>query len=129
MVVLQAVASGFLGESSFRDGLASAALGLGSHFLIAFGAATVYYLASRKLKFLLQWAIVCGLLYGVAIYLVYEWGCGSVVGRAFQILIPAIGGHNRIGCAYALHRIAHLARHPWVLERAQPLKNNFLSMR
>lgn len=68
-VVLQAVASGFLGESSFRDGLASAALGLGSHFLIAFGAATVYYLASRKLKFLLQWPIVCGLLYGVAIYL------------------------------------------------------------
>ena len=43
VVVLQAVASGFLGESSFRDGLASAALGLGSHFLIAFGAATVYY--------------------------------------------------------------------------------------
>lgn len=69
MVVLQAVASGFLGESSFRDGLASAALGLGSHFLIAFGAAAVYYAASRRLKFLVQRAIVCGLLYGVAIYL------------------------------------------------------------
>jgi hypothetical protein len=69
IVVLQAVASGFLGESSFRDGLASAALGLGSHFLIAFGAATVYYMASRKLKFLLQRPIVGGLLYGVAIYL------------------------------------------------------------
>jgi hypothetical protein len=69
IVVLQAVASGFLGESSFRDGLASAALGLGSHFLIAFGAATVYYMASRKLKFLLQRPIVCGLFYGMAIYL------------------------------------------------------------
>jgi hypothetical protein len=69
IVVLQAVASGFLGESSFRDGLPSAALGFGSHFLIAFGAATVYYMASRKLKFLLQRPIVCGLLYGVAIYL------------------------------------------------------------
>jgi hypothetical protein len=69
MVVLQAVASGFLGESSFRDGLASAALGFGSHFLIAFGAAAVYYAASRRLKFLVQRAIICGLLYGVAIYL------------------------------------------------------------
>ncbi len=67
--VLQAVATGFLGASSFRHGLASAALGLGSHFLIAFGAAAVYYAASRKLKSLLQRPIVCGLLYGVGIYL------------------------------------------------------------
>jgi hypothetical protein len=69
MVVLQGVASGFLGESSFRDGSSSAALGLASHFLIAFGAAAVYYAASWKLKFLVQRPIVCGLLYGVAIYL------------------------------------------------------------
>jgi len=69
MIVLQAVASGVLGESSFRDGSSSAALGLMSHFLIAFGAAAVYYAASRKLKFLVQRAIVCGPLYGVAIYL------------------------------------------------------------
>jgi hypothetical protein len=69
VVVLQGVASGFLGESSFRDGLASEALGLGSHFLISFGAATVYYMASRKQKFLLERPIVGGLLYGIAIYL------------------------------------------------------------
>ncbi len=69
IVVLQAVASGILGASSFRDGLSSAALGLGSHFLIAFGAAAVYYAVSRKLQILVQHAIVCGLLYGVAIYL------------------------------------------------------------
>jgi hypothetical protein len=69
MIVLQGVASGLLGASSFRDGFSSAALGLASHFLIAFGAAAVYYAASRKLKFLVQRPIVCGLLYGVAIYL------------------------------------------------------------
>jgi hypothetical protein len=68
IVVLQAVASGFLGESSFRDGLGSAALGLGSHFLIALGSATIYSMASRKLKFLLERPIVGGLLYGIAIY-------------------------------------------------------------
>ncbi len=69
VIVLQAVASGILGESSFRDGSSSAALGLLSHFVIAFGAAAVFYLASRKLRFLLERPIVCGLLYGVAIYL------------------------------------------------------------
>jgi hypothetical protein len=67
--VLQAVASGILGPNSFKGGLASAALGLPLHFLIAFGAAAVYHAASRKLTFLLQRAILCGLLYGIAIYL------------------------------------------------------------
>jgi len=32
-------------------------------------AAAVYYLASRKLKFLVERAIVCGSVYGVAVYL------------------------------------------------------------
>jgi hypothetical protein len=67
--VLHGIATGFLGASSFRDGFASAALGLGLHFLIAFGAAAVYYVASRKLGILLERPILCGLLYGVAIYL------------------------------------------------------------
>jgi uncharacterized membrane protein YagU involved in acid resistance len=73
IIVLQAVASGWLGEPSFKDGLPAAGLGLVSHFLIAFGAATIYYLASRKLRFLLQKPIVSGLLYGVAIYLFMNW--------------------------------------------------------
>jgi hypothetical protein len=67
--ILQFIASGILGASSFRDGLASAALGAGSHFVIAFGAAGVYYMASRKFNFLIQQAVVCGMLYGVAVYL------------------------------------------------------------
>jgi uncharacterized membrane protein YagU involved in acid resistance len=39
------------------------------HFVIAFGAATVYYLASRKLKFLIRRAVLFGMLYGAAVYL------------------------------------------------------------
>ncbi|MDQ1404891.1 MAG: hypothetical protein QOG55_520 [Acidobacteriaceae bacterium] len=67
---LQSVASGLLGPNSYKGGLRTAALGLVLHFFIAFVACAVYYLASRKLQFLLRWAIVCGLLYGVAVYLV-----------------------------------------------------------
>jgi len=67
--ILQSVASGALGASAFKGGWGTAILGAVFHFLIAFVAATIYFLASRKLKFLVQWAVVCGLLYGVLIYL------------------------------------------------------------
>ncbi|HXG64441.1 MAG TPA: hypothetical protein VNO70_04995, partial [Blastocatellia bacterium] len=61
--------SGLLGADSYRGGPATAALGAVLHFLIAFVAAAVYYAASRKLKFLARQALVCGPLYGIAVYL------------------------------------------------------------
>ena len=66
--LLQGIAGGLLGMSSFRGGLATAALGLFFHFLIATTAAAVFYLACRKLKFLVKHAIPSGLLYGVVVY-------------------------------------------------------------
>ncbi|MBI3474417.1 MAG: hypothetical protein HY010_01700 [Acidobacteria bacterium] len=66
--VAQAVASGVLGAKSFTGGWQSAALGVLLHFTIAFGAATVFYLASRKLRFLVERPVVCGLIYGAMVY-------------------------------------------------------------
>lgn len=66
--ILQSIASGLLGARSYEGGAGTAVLGFVLHFVIAFGAATVYYLASRKLPFLLQQAAVCGLLYGIVVY-------------------------------------------------------------
>ena len=37
--------------------------------MIATGAAAVFYLASRKLRFLIEWPVVMGLLYGILVYL------------------------------------------------------------
>ena len=68
--VLQGISSGLLGADSYKGGFRTAALGAVLHFFIAFVACTVYYSASRKLEFLVHRAIVCGLLYGVAVYLV-----------------------------------------------------------
>jgi hypothetical protein len=65
---LQVIATGLLGPASYDHGLASAGLGLAAHFLITFTAAALFYAASRKLPFLTQHAIICGLAYGVAIY-------------------------------------------------------------
>jgi hypothetical protein len=68
MRLLQGIASGLLGPSAFEDGLATALLGLVCHFVIAFGAATLFFFASRSVGFLIQHAVVSGVLYGVAVY-------------------------------------------------------------
>lgn len=65
---LQSVASGLLGPGSFEGGGGTAALGLLLHFVIAFTAATVFYLASRKIRFLVEQPFLAGPLYGIAVY-------------------------------------------------------------
>lgn len=71
--LLQAIASGLLGPQAFHSGWLTAALGLAFHFFIGFSAATVFYLASRKLQFLTDRAILSGIAYGVAVYIVMYW--------------------------------------------------------
>src|SRR5260221_14641346 len=67
--VLYSVASGLIGrEASNSGGIKTAILGLFCHFAVAFIWASVYFLASRVLKFMVRNAVVCGLLYGVIIY-------------------------------------------------------------
>jgi len=68
MRLLQGIASGLLGPRAFSGGLTTALLGLLCHFLIAFGAAAVYLVASRALGFLIEHAVISGFLYGVAVY-------------------------------------------------------------
>ena len=67
--ILQSVASGALGARAFTGGIKTAVLGLAFHFLIAFTAAAVYYLVSRQVRFLITQAIICGVVYGLGIYL------------------------------------------------------------
>jgi hypothetical protein len=64
----QSIASGVLGSDSFKGGWKTAAIGVLLHFFIAFCAAAIYYAASRKLKLLLRWAPIAGILYGAAIF-------------------------------------------------------------
>ena len=65
--IMQSIAAGLLGRDAYQGGTATATLGVTLHFLIAFTAATVYYLASRKLAFLRARPFLSG-LYGVAVY-------------------------------------------------------------
>ena len=68
--LMQFIASGLLGKSAFQGGLATAALGLALHFVIAFGLVTVFYFASRKLAFLRQRPVPSGIAYGLIVFAV-----------------------------------------------------------
>ncbi len=68
MRLLQGVAAGVLGPKSFQGGVATAVLGLALHFVIAFGAAAVYFAASRGMRVLVEQAALFGPLYGIAVY-------------------------------------------------------------
>ncbi|MGC2109304.1 MAG: hypothetical protein WA655_07285 [Candidatus Korobacteraceae bacterium] len=69
ILIPQTIASGILGRNSYDGGARTAVLGVVLHFVIAFGAATVYYLASRQLPFLVHRVILSGLIYGALVYL------------------------------------------------------------
>jgi uncharacterized membrane protein YagU involved in acid resistance len=68
-VILQAVAAGLLGPAAFQGGAATAAAGLGLHFLIAFGMAGVYWLACRRWPALVVRPVAAGLAYGALTWL------------------------------------------------------------
>jgi uncharacterized membrane protein YagU involved in acid resistance len=68
--LLQTIASGALGASSFRHGKKTAVLGLFFHFLIAFSAAFAYYAISRELTALVDSPLFSGVVYGSAVHLV-----------------------------------------------------------
>jgi hypothetical protein len=67
--LLHFVASGLLGQAAFTGGAKTAIIGLALHFLIATVATVLFYLASRKLLFLIEHPINFGLLYGIVVYL------------------------------------------------------------
>ncbi len=72
MVIVQFTASGLLGKQAFMGGFATAVLGLLLHFFIAITAASLYFLASRKLSMLVTRPVLSGISYGAAIFLFME---------------------------------------------------------
>ncbi len=74
MRVLQSVAAGAIGrEAATAGGWGTALLGLGLHFLIAIGMATVFVLAASKLRFLLRPALLWGVLYGLVLWVAMNY--------------------------------------------------------
>jgi hypothetical protein len=68
--VSRAIAAGLVGRWAIQAGTGMLLLGLVLHFFIAFTAAAIYCVASRRLPFLRDHWLVCGMFYGIAVFLV-----------------------------------------------------------
>jgi hypothetical protein len=66
--IFQYIASGLLGASAFAGGWHTVALGIALHFLIAIGAASVYYAASLLQPAFLRRPWLWGPMFGVGVY-------------------------------------------------------------
>ena len=86
------IAAGLLGPQAFQGGVGTYVLGVCLHFFIAGSATAIYYLASRRLSFLKEHPVVCGLFYGMAVELVMSY-----------IVLPLSALHGR--GPYELHDV------------------------
>ena len=82
------IAAGWLGAQASRaGGVPTGLLGIGQHFVNATLIVSVYVLISSMIPVLRKQWVVCGILYGIAVYFFMNW-----------VVIPnsAIGGTPRL---------------------------------
>jgi len=87
-----AIAGGLLGEQAFHGGAPIYVLGVLLHFFIAFSVTAIYYGASRRLTFMTEHPLVCGLFFGMAVELVMGY-----------VVLPLSALHDR--GPYRLHDV------------------------
>jgi hypothetical protein len=67
------IAAGLLGHRARHGGAGIYILGVLLHFFLAFSFTGFYYAVSRRLKFLAEYPLVCGLVYGAGVELVMSY--------------------------------------------------------
>jgi uncharacterized membrane protein YagU involved in acid resistance len=85
-VILQAIASGLLGKSSFEGGAATAAAGLLLHYGMMACFAAAYFIASRRWPALVERPFLWGPIYGAVVFVVMNYVVVplSAIGHAFE---------------------------------------------
>ena len=86
------IAAGLQGQQALHGGPGTYVLGVVLHFFIAFSATAIYYAASRRLVFLKEHPLVCGLFYGGAVEVVMGY-----------IVLPLSALHDK--GPYTLHDV------------------------
>ena len=81
--VLQSVAGGWLGAATYDGGLATAFLGMFTHYFIAGSVMTTYFLVSRRFPELARRPWVYGPLYGILVYFIMN-----------QLVLPLSAWHT-----------------------------------
>jgi hypothetical protein len=72
-VILQSVASGWLGKSAYAGGAPAAALGLASHLFITCVMAAIFIAAARRIAWLRAQPLLGGAAFGVAAFIVMNY--------------------------------------------------------
>jgi uncharacterized membrane protein YagU involved in acid resistance len=67
--LLQTVASGVLDKKAFAGGSPVAALGLLLHFVMSFVWASLFLMASRQFRMLVERPLLSGILFGIVVFL------------------------------------------------------------
>ena len=118
--ILQGIASGLLGAQAFQGGNATAGLGLGLHYLIAFIWTVVFYVLASNIKVLTRRPQIIGPLYGTFVWLVMNLvvlPLSSVAHRPLR-LQPSIIGAVILMIWIGLPMVAIIGRY---LRRQRPL--------
>jgi hypothetical protein len=68
--IILVISYGLVGEKALKGGAGYYTLGVLLHVLIALIFATFYYAVSRKLKFMTEYPLVCGLCFGAGVHIV-----------------------------------------------------------
>jgi hypothetical protein len=82
-VILQAIASGILGQASFEPGLETEVLGLLLQWAMSILIAAIFIIAASRLNILRQRWLAAGLAYGVVVFFVMNYAVMplSAIGR------------------------------------------------
>lgn len=91
--VLQSVAGGWLGAATYQGGVATAFLGMFTHYFIAGSVVTTYFLVSRRFHELARKPWIYGPLYGALVYFIM-----------YQLVLPLSAWQGT-----GLHPIDHTA--------------------
>src|SRR5258707_260906 len=112
--VFHSVASGVYGKASADGGAKTAVMGIIFHFIIATTWAIVYYLASRRVRFMIDQPIIAGVLYGIGVYLFMNFVV-LPLSNVPKRLTPAPISGRIIGCTIIIFciglPIAFIVRH------------------
>jgi hypothetical protein len=116
--VLQSVAAGWMGRDASRaGGWDTAALGLGSHFLIATLMAAVYVLAAQSVKALTKSWIVWGFTYGLILYVAMNYVVVplSAAGANGHFAADLSEAMSRLQESFSDVRPRYDANYPWMI--------------
>lgn len=115
--VLQSVAAGWIGRDASRaGGVETAALGLGTHFLIATIMAAVFVFAASRASALTARPILWGFVYGLGLYVTMNYVVVPLSAAATgEFPAGADDIAERLGTSFSMLRPRFDPAYPWMI--------------